>query len=61
MWQRGNARQRADIEVVWNRVSYVQPLWVREYLASLAPLTEALRRDMESLPARLNAVLKQHR
>lgn len=56
-WQRGNARQRADIEAMWGQLADPRtPLFVRQFLASMAPLTEAIRRDMESLPARLNAV-----
>ena len=60
-WQRGTEQQRRDIEVAWNRMPMVEPLWVRQFFASMAPFTEALRRDMETLPGRLNAALPARR
>jgi hypothetical protein len=60
-WQQGNAQQRADIETVWHQTSNVEPLFLRQFCASMAPFTEALRRDMEALPARLGDVLRSHR
>ena len=61
LWQASDERDRRIIERAWSDMTDEVPLWVRQYVASFAPFTEAWNRAVVELVINLNQVLTPER